>query len=104
MDFIRVRTLHLVEAKLLPPRSHLVRCETNTGVGLEKLLGDGKRTAWLGAGILVLEVDVGVLRLQLLDEGVNVLIFLVFLGVELLLVMDRLLGGIFPLLVLLTRD
>jgi hypothetical protein len=97
-------TLHLVEAVLLPSGSDLAGSETSAGICLEKLLGNDTGVTRLG-NLLVFVVDGGVLGLELLDQSIHVLLFLVIvfsvtllggqgfraLAIVLLLVLARLL-------------
>lgn len=96
------RTFHLIETELLPPGEDLARSETSAGVGLEQVLGDGTGASRL-SGLLFFIVDGGILRLEVLDEGIDVLIFLLLFcccRVDLGGDTGLLLAGILPLFLL----
>lgn len=50
--------------------------QTDAGVGLKKLLGNETTTVGIALLLLLIFLDVSVLRLEILDQGVDVLIFL----------------------------
>lgn len=96
-------TLHLVETVLLATRQDLVGSQTDARVGLQELLGHDARAARLGH-LLILVVDGCILRLELLDQSVDVLVLFLLLetglgrealviAVLLLLVLRRMLEG-----------
>jgi hypothetical protein len=70
-------TLHLVETELLATGHDFTGGQTNAHVGLQQLLGHDTGGTGLHLFLLVV-VDTGILRLELLDQSVNVLV-LVFI-------------------------
>jgi len=85
-----VLTLHLIETILLAAGEHLTRGKTDAGIGLEKLLGNNAGGASLHL-LLILIVDGGVLGLELLNEGVDILVLFFVLLDEASLGRERLL-------------
>jgi hypothetical protein len=69
--------LHLIQAKLLAAVQHVLRGQAVPGVGLQQILGHDARAAGLDVLFLLLGAVFG---LELLDEGVDVLVFVIVLG------------------------
>jgi hypothetical protein len=73
-DQILLLFLHLIETELLLALDDFLRGQAGAGGGLEKLFGNGTGTTGLSSLFLLL--DISVLRLELLDQGIHVLVFL----------------------------
>jgi hypothetical protein len=83
-DQVLLLLLHLVETVLLAALRHLLLSKTGAGVGLELILRHNATGGRVGL-LLLLRFLMAVLRLQLVNQGVHVLI--------LLLILDGLLFG-----------
>ena len=74
-DQVLLVLLHLIEAEFLSPDDNFLRCQTVASVSLEKIFGDWSCTTGLG-DFLVLGVDASILRLELFNQRINVLVVL----------------------------
>lgn len=75
-----VRTLHLVKTELLPSRQNFAGRETNASISLEEVLGDGTSATGLRNLVIITVVDGRILRFELLNQGVDVLVLILILG------------------------
>lgn len=74
-DKVLLLLLHLVETVLAATRLDLRLSETHARVGLKHVVGD--RAATTGGGLLLLVIEVvAVLRLEVVDEGIDILILI----------------------------
>jgi hypothetical protein len=69
--------LHLVETELAAASLNLRLGETDAGVSLEHVLGDSAATTGGGSLLLLLFELVSILGLEVVNEGINVLILIV---------------------------
>jgi hypothetical protein len=75
-DQVLLLLLHLVQPETFPTLGDFVGRQTSASISLQQLFGHGLCAARLGF-LLLFEIGGGVLRLELLDECVHVLFFLV---------------------------
>ena len=88
-DEVLLLLLHLVETVLLAAGGDLGVGQTGAGVGLQQLVRHGTLATGLVLVLLVDLVDVAVLRLEVGNELIHVLVLLVFLGHGALLLVER---------------
>jgi hypothetical protein len=55
-------------------------CKTNASIGLELVLWNDASTAWSGLLLVLVVLGVAILGLELVDQRVHVLVFLVILN------------------------
>jgi hypothetical protein len=92
-DHVLLLFLHLIETVFPSPLVDFGGSETSAGVGLEKVLGDGASGS-SGSDLLLSEILLSILRLEVVDEGVDILDVLIFVldGGRLLLRVSGLFG------------